>query len=797
MAFPDRVIGRMVSNLWFQIASTPPASPAVGAGAGASAPYVVGALRSPPALFGVPEHVPELTYVVGAFPGDNGFIQSANDYHATYGLNPTTFNSIENLVNRLRQGSAHIGRLRIVSHVGLDTSAGADANMNVALFQGDRPGVQKEMLEALAESDAAGLRAILGYRNPLRPTGPLFYSLAADILRHLRSTSPVSPVLAPLNLQTTGPAAGSDLEQFLMALSDELWVSLVFANAANGTLDWRNTATTTTNFNATQRNHLNNALELIRQEIEDGIANSGSHSAPDLQNFRTTVLGLSMTDLGYGNGGTLGSYTFATSRTNAAGVTTYFDPMTSVGNAHAAMTTRDFRTRLGTMRARFDRNSFIDIRGCRVGQDQDFLVAVRKFFGPSGDLPTVSGPEWFQSFSIGAFNVAANEAAIDNFWNNGSTFNVPAPGGGTQAIVHTAQTIQDMFDEVQTLSGIDIHIDFWDQVTQLDTLAFAAMLWKSDLPALPIEAPRLTGIDTMDFGDTMERLVEIFDVGASLPSAATRTRITNRQAQLAALVSEIIVIGELASQSSPSASEISQSFSRLQTINTQLSLSTVPATAPSPLQLTHLQTYSERLKKHFEIVVIPNGPASFYQAYIAVEELAAASSQPASELTVRFNELTAVQTAIGAAGIVPASEPPGLDIATLQGYIQPLINHLNTSADLLTFKQAVNAKTQQGLPQVPAAFRYYFFVGLTLFVDEMDNWCYFALNNRRNGAIRSFMRAHWQEPLPTPNNVGVATMNQNAARQFAMLTETNNAGVDVDQYINPYPNYADHIVEEP
>src|SRR5690606_14408477 len=144
-----------------------------------------------------------------------------------------------------------------------------------------------------------------------------------------------------------------------------------------------------------------------------------------------------------------------------------------------------------------------------------------------------------------------------------------------------------------------------------------------------------------------------------------------------------------------------------------------------------------------------------------------------------------------------ASEPAGLDAATLQGYAQALIEHLNGSADLLTFAQAVHSKTQQSLPQVPAAFRYYFLVGLPLLVDDLNNWCFFTLNTHRNAAIRSFMQAQWQDPLPTPNSVSGATINQEAARQLAMLTEMDNARNELAQFINPYPEYDDHIHEVP
>ncbi len=792
MAYPDRVVGRMVSNLWFQIGSQAPAAAGVG-GSGSSG---VTGLRNPPALFGVPEHVPELTYIVQAFPGDNGFIQSAIDYHRTYGLvpathtaaHPVTFTSIENLLNILQQNSSHIGRLRIVAHVGLDTRAGADANMNVAFFQGGRPGVRKTELQGFAHSDEAGLRALLGVSNPTSPSSPLFNSLVTEILQHLRSSTATSGVLAPFGLQSSGTPSGL-LEQYFFVLSDLLFSSLVFANAANGSIEARTAPATDVAFNAAQRASLTGALTIIRDRIESQLVSTAGHALAELHALHDAVLPLTMANL---NATNLGGRNFVMTRTTAAGVTIFLDPMQDVGAAVAAINNRNFRQNLTSTRARFDQNSWIDIRGCRIGQDPDYLQAIREFFGRSGNLPSASGPEWFQSFPRAASRSRGSEAQIDDWWTNGSSFTA-----GSQTITHSAATIQSTFDRVETLSGVDIHIDFWRQVSGLDPVEFAAMLWKSDFPALPIDAPQLDGFTGLDFSDTINRIAAIFDLAGSSPANSTLTRIEGVHPQLVALQSEIIVISELASQSAPLASELSQSYDRLRQISQQLGLPTVPATAPSPLQVTHLQTFAERLKKHFQIVVIPGGPANFYQTYLGVEELAALASPPASDLTQRFNELSAIQGAVGAAGIVPASEPAGLDAATLQSYIQPLIDHLNASADLISFRQAVHTKTQQQRPQVPATFRYYFFIGLTLLVDELNNWCFFALDSQVNPAIRSFMAAHWQGTLPTPNGVAGARMNQNAARQVSMLTETDAAGNDIAQYINPYPQFDAHIRKVP
>ncbi|MCB0840707.1 MAG: hypothetical protein KDD99_28765, partial [Bacteroidetes bacterium] len=234
--------------------------------------------------------------------------------------------------------------------------------------------------------------------------------------------------------------------------------------------------------------------------------------------------------------------------------------------------------------------------------------------------------------------------------------------------------------------------------------------------------------------------------------------------------------------------ELTQSFTRLQQINTQLSLTVVPATAPATLQLSHLQTYSTSLKKHFEIVVIPNGPANLFTVYLQVEALAAQASPPAAELTARFGDLQTLQTTIGAAGIVPATAPASLTAAILQGYITQLIDHLNTNVDLNTFKQAVKTKTQHAR----AEFRYYFFVGLALLMDEANNWFFYVLDAVRNEAIRSFMHAHWQGVIPTPNSIAGSNITTNAARQVSHLTEQRDGAGNIG--INPYEEYNNHII---
>ena len=71
-----------------------------------------------------------------------------------------------------------------------------------------------------------------------------------------------------------------------------------------------------------------------------------------------------------------------------------------------------FRGRLNTVKGRFDNSSGIYIRGCRLGQNPDYMRAVLCYFGRSGNVPEVTAPEWFQSFNSFAYQTFATEAQV-------------------------------------------------------------------------------------------------------------------------------------------------------------------------------------------------------------------------------------------------------------------------------------------------------------------------------------------------------------------------------------------------
>lgn len=832
MPYPDRVIARMVSPLWSQLAATAPPTPVGGN---------VGGVGTPPVHFGIPERIPELTFNVEALPDDNGFITTARAYHTAYGLNPQNFTSLESLLTALRTPSSHIGRLRIIGHAGL--SRDNDANLNAAFFIGGPRIIRRAMLHGFGISDEAGLRSILDETNFLNPTAPLYANNVVKMLRVLEHLHPeviapfgintgstlsgdfhlliitltdilfaflgkitangipisnsnrttlkaslrllynivrdrvsgttipsapapittphldtlrttveginniemaflsnnfpifgnrINPILVGLRsetanatllsdfcLQTNRPPTGSQLEKFMKICSDLVFVTNV--PVADLRMDG-------TPLSGSQKTSLLSALNAAADIVRDSMAGTSICGGTTLtntrvDNLRTAILALSLADMNLTHLGTsdtpsIGSYGYSN-----AGTVQIFNYLNT---ANAAIG-RDFRTKINAVKARFDENSWIDIRGCRIGQDLDYLDAIRFFFGRTDHLPSVSGPEWFQSFPVAGMVPLNNEAAIDTCFGTGDN---------SQNQNHTSQQIQDRFNEVRDLIGLGIHMDFWERVSDLSNFAFAAQIWKGDLPVLPIEAPRLAGFAGLDFSDTINRVSEIFNLTASRPTGATLTRIENTHAAMAALQTEIDTIQRLAGQATPVVTELESSHQRLHTISQQLGLTVVPATPPAGLTAAQLQAIATQLQTHFETVVIANGAAN--------------------------------------------------------------------NAEMTTFRQALHAKVRISRSTDAAAtgnarsdFRYFFMIGLPLLLEPLNSWFFYILSAHINQALRSFMKANWEDDLPAGNQVGSATAAQDKSRQLSVLTETDDARIDIDDHVNPYPEFNQHIATRP
>ena len=336
------------------------------------------------AFDGMPEHVPELTFIVQARRPDDGFINGANTYHANCGLAPKPITSIENLVQRL-DARGHLGRIRVVTHA-------HPTNMAVAMFENSNFfHVEKAFLRDFAKDDLTGLYGLL-----MPPARRHFAIWDASIITNYVRTRNAA-VLQPFGLRVSGDVSG-ELRELALFCAD-----IVAVNTNQITKNTRNLS------NA-DRNAVLGTVRLAINETERKILGKRfggpAITQPNLDALKAVIEAATPTDFG----STTLDYTVE------AGA---MDPLAILQSALAAVR-NGLRDRLDRVRRRFEESSVIDIRGCRVGQDSDYLQAVREFFGRAGHMPKVTGPRWFQGFGSSAFRFPSNNADLHGLLHIGA-----------------------------------------------------------------------------------------------------------------------------------------------------------------------------------------------------------------------------------------------------------------------------------------------------------------------------------------------------------------------------------------
>ena len=306
--------------------------------------------------FGEPDHVPDLTFV--STSGEQGFLNQAVAFHRTWGLAPRRFDSMHHLLTQLAASTGSISRLRIVSHANHD-------NIFTPLFAGGSAGITEADLLAFGESDVAGLRHVLG--APMVATA----AFRAQVLDAVRGSN--AEPLVPFGLDQAGAVPAGAVARLV-----DTAIELRAVRTATGTIP------------AAQRATLERALTAevagLRAEVQQqppAGAGVTAAQAGDLEQAVAAAPG----------------FTFTLDQQPA-------DFVAAVGAATTGLG-QGFRATLDAVRARLGTDSWVDVRGCRVGQQQSYLAAVGRFFGTAGAQPHVSGPDLFQSYPRLGFRTVA------------------------------------------------------------------------------------------------------------------------------------------------------------------------------------------------------------------------------------------------------------------------------------------------------------------------------------------------------------------------------------------------------
>lgn len=527
-------------------------------------PNAGGGVVTPPAppanqFDGFQEHVPEVTFISTA--GTAAFLQSARQFYAYFGLQPRDVNSIEHLLQLLADPAltTTYQRMLVVSHA-------HPRGVIMPFFTGGVNGTNKEVFREFAKSDLAGLKYLDPFDPPIFNWSSVFATIMGNLRTFIGANAQYANALDPFGLQTSGLPSGN-LRSFFEECFNHVFIATAgrVRSQAGGAIT------------PAQRNICTRFKGAILTEMGKGLA-TGSVTAAQVTKLREAITHLGINDLNVG--------TFQYSLSDFAADNMNFYP--TLDNAARAVAA-DFRANLTRARQRFSPTSTIDIRGCRAGDDSDYLVALREFFDrPENPRLKASAPIWFQSYSPLGWERPRNRADIAGYLTRNIFANALPPADQRSAVLSWAGMIK-----VEPL-----HNNFWADLLSGHALRFCDLSWRTRIPVLFIPTPGLAALTPLNFSAIITNLTNFFNVpAASVPSNAQLTAITSIT-NAATSYSQTLF-------ATPVAATLQSLFTSLQQINTALSQNVVPATAPNPLTVAVIQQYQQQLLSYLATQLTP------------------------------------------------------------------------------------------------------------------------------------------------------------------------------------------------
>jgi hypothetical protein len=509
----------------------------------------------PNAFLGKAERVPELVFIMKK--DDDSFLKSAVEYYSLFGLTIEQVDSIAAIIKSMASSTQTFKQITIVSHA-------HPRGMIMPFFTGGVIGTDKEVFREFGKSNLDGLKLLSPF--PVS-SGHLFNwnSLMSKLTTMIRGAS--ATVLQPFGLQTTGDFK-VNLKDFVRYCFD-----IVYLRDPGRV---RRNAATSTGLNAVQRTTLENFVGQILDELKPLVVAEYSVTPTQVNAVKSVITGFSYAQLVTG--------------TNLSDANPHLgledENMNDFPTLKAVVTALQggFRNDVVKARNHVTANTRIDIRGCRVGQDADYVEAVRELFGTGDKKPTVTAPRWFQQYPKIGFRNPTNVSQIRSILNHANEW------GYTPLQRKTAMDTWADLIRVKPL-----HFNFWQDLLNGKATHFASLQWLSKIPPLFIPTPGISALATLNFDQMIGKLKDYFAVpNASVPSASVLTGLRPVTSKLPAWASHLLT---------PPASNATQSvrknlFSNLQQINTELGQALVPATspnAPEPPDLAQLKAYQTAL----------------------------------------------------------------------------------------------------------------------------------------------------------------------------------------------------------
>lgn len=482
-------------------------------------------------VFGVPEPIPEKTFIAaGDLGGDPNFIASGENYHRIFDINFTTVRSLENIIDLLQTNTTIVNHLRIFTHANEDLLA-------IPLFTGGGGYVATEHLDGFVKGE---LEVAVGIINlHFKSTGGYIHKPDKADRFHATLKNTHNPAIVPFGLDVAGVNLSVELRELFRRYMDMWLVKMPGAV----TIETTRPNNSTRNLTATEVNNVFIPfLELIVRLLTPSI----KASIPGLTDAHFTALKQAILALSPDDVGVLaGKLPFEHDPflDDPFPDNNFSDMIKDFQSAVRALAPGNtFFTKLQRVRDNtFNATSFIDIRGCMAGKQPPrtsppppLLVSVQKFFGKAGSLPTVSAPEWFQSFNA--------TIRVRRFTNNDeidTTFN---DGFDTDGIFQPSADLLKDFNEWTRLSNVDNHFDFFKNLFSSATslIDFASLRWRkwkqtgsaAGIPALNLYSPRIDDLVQLTLSEILNRLRQNLGATGSDLAAPVVTKLNALQPKI-------------------------------------------------------------------------------------------------------------------------------------------------------------------------------------------------------------------------------------------------------------------------
>jgi hypothetical protein len=504
------------------------------------------------AFLGKPERVPQLVYVAD-FPND-GFLGEASKYYEFFGIPVEPVKSVHEILLDLAKRQGVFQRLAIVSHA-------HPRGMLLPMFSGATKGTNKEFFRELAKSDYDGLILMSPFEERTAHMFP-WKTRIGPIMSAARKKN--AAVLKPLGLDKDGTPPDGDLSEFFFHCMDAVLLKV----PGSVTLKKKQLLS---DQKKTLHTFIDEILNQLTMRLEPKPINGRKVTADEWKALRASLTAINFGDL---------NMTADFDLNLEPDSMNLFPSLTAFVKAVRG----GLRTQIGAARARFDATSRIDIRGCRVGNDAEYVEAIGEFLGRPNARPTVTGPQRFQQYAALFFDTLNSRDNIRVWLSK------------TQR-QHSPQRLREILTSWAEMIRVrPLHTDFWTGVLGGSAVRLLALTEK-EIPKLFLAAPGLTQFTDPDMKKVVGALANFFNAPkADVPAAAAITKLSAAAPDIRTASAALLA----AVPNTAAADRLQQLYETLKAVSKKEGQTIVPDTAPTPLRVADIRDYQKRLLDHFD-----------------------------------------------------------------------------------------------------------------------------------------------------------------------------------------------------